>query len=490
MIQAAKLASAKRITAVVPWFPYSRQDKKSAPREPITAKLVADVLEGAGADRVVTMDLHAGQIQGFFTVPVDHMTALQLFAQHFRDKGLSGDDVVAVSPDPGRAKMARRFGQMLEADLAIMNKVRPEHDTAEVTEVIGHVDGKVAIMSDDMIVTGGTLIAGAAALREAGAIEVYACATHGLFSGNAFEKIDASELQVTVTDTVPIDPINAAREHRRAPGLGPARGDDHEHLRRRLGLGDLRGREPALLETPLQTGRDDPVIEWLLEGDPAIRWQVMRDLLDEPVEVWERERWRASETGWGAELLAHQGADGEWPKGRWTASTWTLLLLIALGLPEDHPSTRAPVRRLLDRFMPPGEDVDGAFLLKGVDLCHLGFWLGLGAHFLDGDTRLGPLGEAVLNEVISERTHLTYPWHWHYTVLRGLDYFRLTPAIEDERAHDAIRLLRDRRKQNGRWPLQKRIPGTLLVEMEKPGGESRWNTLRALRVLRARDEPS
>ncbi|MDX6491195.1 MAG: ribose-phosphate pyrophosphokinae, partial [Gaiellaceae bacterium] len=156
MIQAAKLASAKRITAVVPWYPYSRQDKKSRPREPITARLVADFLEAAGVDRVLTMDLHAGQIQGFFNVPVDHMTALPLFATYYRDKGLYGDKIVAVSPDPGRAKMARRFGQMLEADLAIMNKVRPEHDTAEVTEVIGSVEGKVAILSDDMIVTGGT----------------------------------------------------------------------------------------------------------------------------------------------------------------------------------------------------------------------------------------------------------------------------------------------------------------------------------------------
>jgi ribose-phosphate pyrophosphokinase len=209
MIQAAKLASAKRITAVVPWFPYSRQDKKSRPREPITAKLVADMLEAAGADRVLTMDLHAGQIQGFFSVPVDHMTALPLFATYYRDKGFFGEKVVAVSPDPGRAKMARRFGQMLEADLAILNKVRPEHDTAEVTEVIGDVRGKIALLSDDMIVTGGTLIAGATALRQAGATEVYACATHGLFPGNAFEKIAASELaKVTVTDTVPIDPVN------------------------------------------------------------------------------------------------------------------------------------------------------------------------------------------------------------------------------------------------------------------------------------------
>jgi ribose-phosphate pyrophosphokinase len=208
MIQAAKLASAKRITAVVPWYPYSRQDKKSRPREPITAKLVADFLEVAGVDRVLTMDLHAGQIQGFFSVPVDHMTALPLFAQYYRDKGLHGEKVVAVSPDPGRAKMARRFGQMLEADLAIMNKVRPEHDTAEVTEVIGDVRGKVALLSDDMIVTGGTLVAGAHALKEAGATEVYACATHGLFPGRAFEKIAASELaEVAVTDTVPIDKL-------------------------------------------------------------------------------------------------------------------------------------------------------------------------------------------------------------------------------------------------------------------------------------------
>ena len=209
MINAAKLASAKRITAVVPWFPYSRQDKKSAPREPITAKLVADALESAGADRVVTMDLHAGQIQGFFTIPVDHMTALQLFAQYYRDKGLHGEGIVAVSPDPGRAKMARRFGQMLEGDLAILNKTRPSHDVASVTEVIGEVDGKAAIMSDDMIVTGGTLIAGAEALLEAGATDVYACATHGLLPGNAFEKIAGSKLkQVTVTNTVPIDPVN------------------------------------------------------------------------------------------------------------------------------------------------------------------------------------------------------------------------------------------------------------------------------------------
>jgi ribose-phosphate pyrophosphokinase len=209
MINAAKLASAKRITAVMPWFPYSRQDKKSAPREPISAKLVADMLETAGADRVLTMDLHTGQIQGFFTIPVDHMTALPLFANYFRDKGLFGDRVVSVSPDAGRAKLARRFGQMLEADLAIMNKTRPEHDTAAITEVIGDVSGKIALMGDDMILTGGTLRAGAKALRQAGASEVYVFATHAHFVGDALEKLaDADVAEMVVTDTVPVDVLN------------------------------------------------------------------------------------------------------------------------------------------------------------------------------------------------------------------------------------------------------------------------------------------
>jgi ribose-phosphate pyrophosphokinase len=208
MADAAQGASAHRIIAVMPWYGYARQDKKSAPREPITAKLVADMLLAAGVDRILTMDLHAGQIQGFVSIPVDHMTALPLFAQYYRDKGLHGDDVVAVSPDPGRAKMARKFGEMLEADLAIMNKTRPARDSAAVTEVIGRVKGKVAIMTDDIIVTGGTLIAGAQALKDAGATEVYACATHALIPESAFEKLGHSQLkEIAVTDTVPINPL-------------------------------------------------------------------------------------------------------------------------------------------------------------------------------------------------------------------------------------------------------------------------------------------
>jgi ribose-phosphate pyrophosphokinase len=222
MIDAAKLASAKRITAVVPWFPYSRQDKKTLPREPISAKLVAELIQTAGADRVLTMDLHSGQIQGFFTIPVDHMRALPLFVQYFRDKGLYGDQVVSVSPDAGRAKVAGKFAEMLETPgFAIMNKTRPAHDVAAVTTVIGDVRGKIGIMSDDMIITGGTLIEGAKALHEAGATEVYACATHGLFPGDAIERLAESQLrEIVVTDTVPVDIMRAPDKLRVLPVSG------------------------------------------------------------------------------------------------------------------------------------------------------------------------------------------------------------------------------------------------------------------------------
>jgi ribose-phosphate pyrophosphokinase len=209
MVNAAKLASAKRITAVVPWFFYARQDKKSRPREPITAKLVADMLQVAGVDRVLTMDLHAGQVQGFFNIPVDHMTAVPMFAQHIRD--LLGPDVerVAVAPDTGRAKLAGKFAEMIGGDLVVLNKERPSHNEARVTAVIGEVEGKVAVMTDDIIDTAGTLCAGAEALKDAGASRVIACGTHALFNGPALERIQNSVLDsVIVTDTVPVDPIS------------------------------------------------------------------------------------------------------------------------------------------------------------------------------------------------------------------------------------------------------------------------------------------
>src|SRR4029077_9207161 len=204
----AKLASAKRITAVIPWYFYVRQDKKSRPREPITAKLVADLLQTAGADRVLTMDLHAGQVQGFFEIPVDHMTAIPLFAQYIRDLNL-GDALAVVSPDTGHAKIAGKFAEMVAGDLVILNKVRPAHNEARATTGIGDVEGKTAVIIDDIIDTAGTLVAGAQALKEAGATKVYACATHGLFNGPALERIAESESDRRIApDTVPLNLID------------------------------------------------------------------------------------------------------------------------------------------------------------------------------------------------------------------------------------------------------------------------------------------
>ena len=164
------------------------------------------MLQAAGADRVLTMDLHAGQIQGFFSIPVDHMTALPLFARHYRGLGLHGVGVVSVSPDLGRVKSARRFAQMLDAGLAIVTKVRPGHELAAAAEVVGDVDGKIAVIGDDMIVTGGTLVAAAEALRQQGAREVHVFATHALFTpGTPTRLEEAGVTAITVTDTVALD---------------------------------------------------------------------------------------------------------------------------------------------------------------------------------------------------------------------------------------------------------------------------------------------
>jgi ribose-phosphate pyrophosphokinase len=203
MIDAAVGASAHRVIAVMPWYGYSRQDKKSAPREPISARLVARMLEAAGADRVLTMDLHAGQVQGFFSKPVDHMTARFILAQHFND--LQIEDLVVVAPDVGRAKLAQKFAENVGADLAIMIKDRPAHQVAEIGYVIGNVRGKNAIIMDDIIDTAGTLCAATTTLLEQGVKSVYAAATHGVFSGPAFENIAGAPLeQVVVTDTIPL----------------------------------------------------------------------------------------------------------------------------------------------------------------------------------------------------------------------------------------------------------------------------------------------
>ncbi len=214
MIDAAKLASAHRINAVIPWYGYSRQDKKSAPREPITAKLVAELLQAAGVDRVLTMDLHAGQVQGFFNIPVDHMTAIPLLVDHFRDRQAAGDlgEIVVVSPDAGRAKLANHVAEKLGAKLALLAKQRPEHNEAEITFLVGKVRGCDAILIDDMIDTAGTLAAGVKTIKDAGANRVYAAAVHGLFSGPAFQRLQASGLEeVVVTDTIPL-PDQAPRD--------------------------------------------------------------------------------------------------------------------------------------------------------------------------------------------------------------------------------------------------------------------------------------
>jgi ribose-phosphate pyrophosphokinase len=203
MIDAAVGASAHRVIAVTPWFGYSRQDKKSAPREPISARLVAHMLEAAGADRVVTMDLHAGQVQGFFSIPVDHMTALMMLTQYFDDLGLT--DLVVVAPDAGRVKLNKKFASKIGAELAILDKERPAQQVAEIGYVIGDVRGKTAIIVDDMIDTAGTLKAAAQTVLDEGASRVYAAATHPVFSGNAYENLASSGFeQVVVTDTIPL----------------------------------------------------------------------------------------------------------------------------------------------------------------------------------------------------------------------------------------------------------------------------------------------
>jgi ribose-phosphate pyrophosphokinase len=204
MVHAAKHASVHRIIAVTPWYGYSRQDKKSAPREPITARLVAEMLETAGIDRLVTMDLHAGQVQGFFSKPVDHMTAMPILTQFVKDRLGDEAGLVVIAPDAGRVKLATKFAQKIGAHVAVLGKERPAHQVAEIGYVIGDVKDKVAVIVDDIIDTGGTLSVAAQTVLDKGASRVYAVATHGVFSGGAYETLANSPLTgIVVTDTVP-----------------------------------------------------------------------------------------------------------------------------------------------------------------------------------------------------------------------------------------------------------------------------------------------
>lgn len=205
MIDAAKRASARSISAVVTHYGYARQERKAASREPITAKLVADLISVAGATNMIALDLHQDAIQGFFNIPVNHMTAMSIFADYFKHKGFNPDELCVVSPDVGRAKAAKKFQTMIDSDIAIMHKDRPRHNQSEITALIGDVEDKICIINDDMIDTGGSLVAAAGTLKAKGAREVYACATHGLFSGPAYDRIENSSIEeVVVTNAVPV----------------------------------------------------------------------------------------------------------------------------------------------------------------------------------------------------------------------------------------------------------------------------------------------
>lgn len=300
------------------------------------------------------------------------------------------------------------------------------------------------------------------------------------------------------------------------------------------------------------------VCDWLMAGDPIIRWQTQRDLLEEPASIWEDERRKTLETGWGAQFLSALRPDGTWPEARWTGAVWTLPQLIDCGLPADHPPLRASAQRFIDHNLTEARAKDEHWLLNRMDLCHLGFWLRIGSYFLGQDERLASTAKVVMAVALpdggfncrvrnepdtqhssfhttfnvleglaaavragnidaesfrvaemkaldfmlehqlyrSERTgdivdvrftHLTYPSHWHYTVLRGLDYIRETAEIGDQRLADPVALVESRRKPSGRWIVEKRIPGVEHFDMEKWGSESRWTTLKALRVLKARE---
>ncbi|HEY3307074.1 MAG TPA: ribose-phosphate pyrophosphokinase [Desulfuromonadaceae bacterium] len=204
MTDALKRASAATITAVIPYYGYARQDRKAAPRTPITAKLVADLITTAGVDRVVTVDLHAGQIQGFFNIPVDNLYAVPVILDYLKNR-FKGDQVVMVTPDAGGTERARAFAKRMECTLAVIDKRRTGPNVAEVMHLIGDVRDKIAIILDDMIDTAGTLTQAAKALKENGARSIYACATHGVLSGPAIERINNSDIEeVVVTDTIPL----------------------------------------------------------------------------------------------------------------------------------------------------------------------------------------------------------------------------------------------------------------------------------------------
>ena len=211
-IDACKRASAGEINVIMPYYGYARQDRKAKPRQPITAKLVADLLQVAGADRVVVFDLHATQIQGFFDIPIDDLTAVPMLGQYFKEKNLPSDKLVVVSPDHGGVTRARRLGDILDAPIAIIDKRRPKPNMVEAQNVIGDVNGKICIVVDDICDTAGSLVAGCQILKDHGASEIYTGITHGVFSRDAIEKIENSPIkEMVITDTIPMSEEQKAR---------------------------------------------------------------------------------------------------------------------------------------------------------------------------------------------------------------------------------------------------------------------------------------
>jgi ribose-phosphate pyrophosphokinase len=222
MLDAIRRASPRRVTAVIPYFGYARQDRKDQPRVPITAKLMANLMTTAGAERVLTMDLHSVQIQGFFDIPFDHLYASPVFVEHVKSRFPS--NLVVVAPDIGSVKMARAYATRLEAPLALIDKRRPRHDEIDVMNVIGDVDGKNVVIFDDIISTGGTLIKAARALKDRGAQKIMACVTHAVFSEDVYEKLNRSDIsRLAVTDTIYRDPVELAARTDRVEILSVAR---------------------------------------------------------------------------------------------------------------------------------------------------------------------------------------------------------------------------------------------------------------------------
>ena len=224
LIDAARRASAQRVTAVLPYFGYARQDRKDKPRVPISAKLVSNLIVSAGADRVLTVDLHCGQIQGFFDIPVDHLRGDIVFSKYMQQRDLS--NMVVVSPDVGSVTRAREFAGRFDASLAIVDKRRPKENESEVMNLIGNVQQRHAIVFDDLIDTAGTLVKAARAVREHGSLDVIACATHPVLSGKAVERINDSVLsEVVVSDTIPLTPEAAASKKFKVISFAPLIGE-------------------------------------------------------------------------------------------------------------------------------------------------------------------------------------------------------------------------------------------------------------------------